>query len=177
MINTRDEINLLLKPNSVGCELGVFEGEFSEILLSEDKFSKLYLVDLFDGIVESGDKSGNNIKSKNSLDLLNSVLNKFVNKQCVEIVKKDSVSFLESFPDNYFDFIYIDTSHQYEHTKRELNTSLRKIKKDGIIAGHDYNRYRFDGVVRAVDEFSKENNLKLNLTCLDTLETFYFINE
>lgn len=175
MINTRDEINLLLKPNSVGCELGVFEGEFSEILLKEDKFFKLYLVDLFDGIVESGDKSGNNVKYKNSIDLLNTVSNKFSHKKCVEIVKKDSVSFLESFPDNYFDFIYIDTSHQYEHTKKELNVSLRKIKKYGIIAGHDYNKYKFDGVVRAVDEFSKENDLKLNLTCLDILETFYFI--
>jgi hypothetical protein len=174
MINTRDEINLLLKPNSIGCELGVFEGEFSEILLSENKFFKLYLVDLFDGMVESGDKSGNNIKYKNSIDLLDTVINKFSNKECVEIVKKDSVSFLESFPDNYFDFIYIDTSHQYEHTKKELNTSLRKIKKAGIIAGHDYNKYRFEGVVRAVDEFSKENNLNLNLTCLDILETFYF---
>jgi hypothetical protein len=174
MINTRDEINLLLKPNSIGCELGVFEGEFSEILLSENKFFKLYLVDLFDGMVESGDKSGNNIKYKKSIDLLDTVINKFSNKECVEIVKKDSVSFLESFPDNYFDFIYIDTSHQYEHTKKELNTSLRKIKKAGIIAGHDYNKYRFEGVVRAVDEFSKENNLNLNLTCLDILETFYF---
>jgi hypothetical protein len=174
MISTRDEINLLLKPNSIGCELGVFEGEFSEILLSQNKFSKLYLVDLFDGMVESGDKSGNNVRCKNSIDLLNAVSNKFSNRECVEIVKKDSVSFLESFPDNYFDFIYIDTSHQYEHTKIELNASLRKIKKDGIIAGHDYNRYRFDGVVRAVDEFSKENNLKLNLTYLDILETFFF---
>jgi hypothetical protein len=175
MINTRDEINLLLRSNSVGCELGVFEGEFSEILLKENKFSKLYLVDLFEGIVESGDKSGNNIKYKNSIELLNTVKNKFSNKDCVEIVKKDSVSFLKSFPDNYFDFIYIDTSHQYEHTKNELNISLRKIKKSGIIAGHDYNPYRFAGVVSAVDEFSKENNLKLNLTKLDTLETFYFI--
>lgn len=174
MISTRDEINLLLKTNSIGCELGVFEGEFSEILLKENKFSKLYLVDLFDGMVESGDKSGNNVRYKNSADLLNTVSNKFLNKQCVEIVKKDSVSFLESFPDNYFDFIYIDTSHQYEHTKKELNISLRKIKESGIIAGHDYNKYRFDGVVRAVDEFSEENNLKLNLTSLDVLETFYF---
>ena len=86
----------------------------------------------------------------------------------------DSVQFLESFPDNYFDFIYIDTSHQYEHTKNELNLSLRKIKNSGIIAGHDYNLDRFEEVVRAVDEFSKKNNLKLNLTSQDFLETFYF---
>jgi hypothetical protein len=175
MINTRDQISEILRDNIIGCELGVFEGEFSSILLNSNKFKKLYLVDLFDGTIESGDKSGNFIKYKLGDELMNTVVNKFKNLSNIEIVKRDSVSFLQNFPDNYFDFIYIDTSHQYEHTKLELNLSLKKIKKNGIISGHDYNRYRFDGVVRAVDEFSKENNLKLNLTNLDVLETFYFI--
>lgn len=175
MINTRDQISNILNDDIVGCELGVFEGEFSDILLKTNKFKKLYLVDLFEGTIESGDKNGNNIKYRSGDDLLKLVSSKFVNETSIEIVKRDSVSFLQHFPDNYFNFIYIDTSHQYEHTKIELNLSLKKIKKGGIISGHDYNKYRFDGVVRAVDEFSKENNLKLNLTSLDILETFYFI--
>ena len=175
MINTRDQISELLSYNIIGCELGVFEGEFSNLLLKTNKFKKLYLVDLFEGIIDSGDKYGNNIVYRSGDDLLKLVSNKFENETSIEIVKKDSISFLQHFPDNYFDFIYIDTSHQYEHTKIELNLSLNKIKKGGIISGHDYNKYRFEGVVRAVDEFSKENNLKLNLTSLDILETFYFI--
>lgn len=175
MIQSRDNIDLILKQNSIGCELGVFEGEFSEILLNSKKFSKLYLVDLFSGTIESGDKTGNNIKYKNGNDLLNTVTAKFSNHESIEIAKSDSISFLKSFKDNYFDFIYIDTSHQYEHTKNELEISLKKIKSQGVIAGHDYNKYRFNGVVRAVDEFSKENNFKLNLTSSDVLETFYFI--
>ena len=174
MIDTRDKIGEILNNNTIGCELGVFEGEFSEILLKTNKFSKLYLVDLFEGIVESGDKSGNNIKHISGDNLLRTVSNKFLNNPYVEIVKKDSVSFLENFPDNFFDFIYIDTSHQYEHTKIELNISFKKVKNKGLICGHDYNKDRFHEVVIAVDEFSKDKNLKLNLTSLDILETFYF---
>ncbi len=177
MITTRDEINLILKENSIGCELGVFKGEFSEILLKTNKFSKLYLVDLFSGIIESGDKYGNNVEFRSGEDLYNIVSNKFSEIASIEVVKKDSVSFLQSFPDNYFDFIYIDTTHQYEQTKIELITSLKKIKRSGIISGHDYNIHRFYEVVKAVDEFASEFNLKLNLTSKDNLETFYFINE
>lgn len=174
MIQSRDNIHLIIKEDSIGCELGVFEGEFSELLLRSKKFTKLYLVDLFDGIIESGDKKGNNIKYQSGENLFNIVNKKFVNEKVIEIVKSDSISFLNSFPDNYFDFIYIDTSHQYEHTKNELKISLKKIKNKGIISGHDYNKNMFAGVVKAVDEFSKDNYIKFNLTSLDELETFYF---
>jgi hypothetical protein len=177
MIQSRNEIGLILKNDIVGCELGVFEGSFSEILLSTNKFKRLYLVDLFEGEINSGDTSGNNIVYKDGQKLQKTVSEKFKNEKRIEVVKKDSVSFLNAFPDNFFDFVYIDTSHKYEQTKAELKACLNKVKKSGIIAGHDYNAHRFSGVVKAVDEFASQNNLKLNLTTCDGLETFYFINE
>lgn len=175
MINTRDKISEILKYDTIGCELGVFEGDFSNLLIKTNKFKKLYLVDLFDGLVQSGDKNGNNIKYIHGHELLNIVSNKFKNENRIEIIKQDSISFLNSFPDNFFDFIYIDTTHQYEHTKNELFLSLKKIKKGGIISGHDYNEIHFAGVFNAVNEFAEKNNLVLNITNSDILETFYFI--
>ena len=174
MITTRDEITKILNQDIVGCELGVFEGEFSNILLNTNKFKKLYLVDMFTGMIDSGDKNGNNVKYKNGEDLLKEVTFKFKNNKNIEVVKSDSLKFLSNFENHFFDFIYIDTSHQYEHTKNELNLSLKKIKPGGIISGHDYNKTHFKGVVDAVDEFSKENKLELHLTTSDFLETFYF---
>jgi hypothetical protein len=42
------------------CEVGVFEGEFSEFILNEINPSELHLIDLFDGLSHSGDKDGKN---------------------------------------------------------------------------------------------------------------------
>lgn len=177
MIKSRFNISDILPNNIIGCELGVFEGDFSEVLINTEKFSKLYLVDLFDGLVESGDTHGNNVKVKSGLELQESVINRFLKDDRVVISKNDSISFLSFFDDEYFDFVYIDTSHQYEHTKAELELAFKKVKTGGIIAGHDYNEYQFHGVVLAVNEFSLVKNLPINLTSEDKLETFYFFKK
>jgi hypothetical protein len=66
---------------------------------------------------------------------------------------------LERFDDGYFDWVYIDTNHTYITTAKELEISQRKVKRGGIIAGHDYtigiwsgSASRF-GVIEAVHEF------------------------
>lgn len=54
------------------------------------------------------------------------------------------------FPDEYFDFIFLDTSHEYEMTKVEILLWYRKLKIGGILAGHD--AMGIEGVGRAVIE-------------------------
>jgi len=49
------------------------------------------------------------------------------------------------------DFIFIDAMHDYYSIKRDIEHALTLTTK-GIIAGHDYST-KFEGVMRAVDEF------------------------
>lgn len=44
---------------------------------------------------------------------------------------------LVNFPDNYFDFIFIDGNHYCEPVYDDVSISLRKLKRRGILAGHD----------------------------------------
>jgi hypothetical protein len=159
MINTRDEICTLLNKDSIGCEIGVFEGEFSSILFSSNKFKQLYLVDTFTGIA-----SNNNVVYQDASVLEEKVKNKFIEYNEIIIQKQDSISFLKSMPDNFFDFIYIDTVHSYELTILELEASYRCIKNLGLICGHDYTETFFPGVVKAVNEFCLNHNLSYNVT-------------
>jgi len=78
------------------------------------------------------------------------------------------------FDDETLDFVYIDASHAYGSVRADCNAWWKKVRIGGVLCGHDY---RLDwltgdratpafknahGVVTAVDEFVKLNNLKLN---------------
>lgn len=158
MINTRNQIISLLNENSVGCELGVFEGDFSEILTQSNKFTKLFLVDLFGGTASNFGKVYNDASV-----LENHVKNRFKEYSYVEVIKNDSLSFLKSIADNSLDFIYIDTVHSYDQTKLELEESYRTVKNGGLICGHDYCEM-FRGVIQSVQEFISQYSLPLIIT-------------
>lgn len=157
-IINRNHITDLLRPNSIGCELGVFEGDFSETLLNSGKFSNLYLVDIFNG------QASNFGKTYADASVLKTfVTNKFTNNSIITIIQQDSISFLKN-TNIKFDFIYIDTIHSYDFLTKELIESYRCINDNGYICGHDYSEKNFPGVVRAVQEFCTTKNLVYNIT-------------
>lgn len=49
------------------------------------------------------------------------------------------------------DFVYIDGMHTYDQVKKDIINYLPKIKKGGVIAGHDYHP-AWSGVMEAVHE-------------------------
>lgn len=157
--NRNDMINFYLKKNMIGCELGVFQGKFSNNILLTDP-SKLYLVDTFNGVHTSGDENGNNMTTVNLSEYKFILKEKYKNDERVEIVQNFSQNFLMSLEDNYLDFCYIDADHSYEAVFSDLGLSLLKVKNGGFIMGHDYTP-RFLGVIKAVDEFCEKNNLNV----------------
>lgn len=42
------------------------------------------------------------------------------------------------FADESLDYVYIDGNHAYDYVKLDLETWYPKLKKGGILAGHDY---------------------------------------
>jgi hypothetical protein len=124
----------------------------------------LYLVDLFNGIQESGDKDGNNIIKINLKQSKINLMNIYKNDNRVNIVQNSTVDFLNSKSDNYFNYAYIDADHSYEAVKNDLQKCYQKVKNGGFIMGHDYITPRFDGVVRAVNEFCQSTGL-----CIEAL--------
>jgi predicted O-methyltransferase YrrM len=80
------------------------------------------------------------------------VANRYPDKIEFRIDTSQNVSL--TIPDGFADAIYIDSDHHYEFTRDEIARWLPKIRKGGIIAGHDYiERPEFGfGVIRAVNE-------------------------
>ena len=78
-----------------------------------------------------------------------------------------STGVLEKFPNEYFDWIYIDGNHLYEYVKKDLELSFQKVKSGGYIAGDDYTDGGWweGGVKKAVDEFSNNQAIRLVEIC------------
>jgi hypothetical protein len=81
----------------------------------------------------------------------------------IKPIRKTSKEASKDFPDNFFDFIFIDAGHDYDSVKEDIDLWFPKLKNRGIFAGHDYD-VGWAGVVKAVDEWSLSQNKKIFIT-------------
>lgn len=126
-------INMLPK-NIEMIELGTWSGEGLSHFMSSGKIKKCHCVDMWvDHYAEQCVDTyvghyGNVIKHKGK-----------------------TADMHGGFCDNSVDFVYIDADHSYEGVLEDITNYLPKIKKGGIIGGHDYAGW-YPGVIQAVDE-------------------------
>ncbi len=137
------------------CEIGVDTGIFSESILDVCTPEELHLVDPW---LSDRFEAGYQL-----------VTDKFaaqISSGQVKIHRGTSEQILPQLPDNYFDWMYIDSVHDYHITAKELIISASKVKEGGIIAGHDYAVGNVVsgicyGVINAVHEFIVRENWEI----------------
>jgi hypothetical protein len=168
----REEVLELLPKESIGAELGVYKGEFSKHILQIAKPCELHLVDVW--WLEYGEHYPNwgpysdygELKTKDAYDQTIRVVERYgAGKNIVVHVGYD-LDYLGSLPDGYFDWTYVDTSHEYEHSKVELEALRTKVKQGGLVTGddwHDDPNHIHYGLARAVKEFCAENGWEIVL--------------
>lgn len=81
----------------------------------------------------------------------------------LHIIKLDSVRAAGLFWDDFFDLVYIDADHQYDAVTADLKAWLPKVRRGGVLVGHDYmNRIRHNHQVKpAVTDFFGEGNFEV----------------
>jgi predicted O-methyltransferase YrrM len=142
-----DLVNFTELQNMKMLEVGSYLGESSQIFLNTNKFQEIICLDMWKGDYDERDYASINMAGVESEFL------KFANqnKHIIKVCKNDSKNIPHLFPDEYFDFIYIDANHSYESVKLDILNCMPKIKNGGFIAGHDYTNGLIE-VVKAVDE-------------------------
>ena len=86
------------------------------------------------------------IKKGFDLNMRDSNLDDFVE---VRHMKSEEAALLEQ--DESLDLVFIDADHTYEGCKKDIDLWWPKLKKGGVMLGHDYGPH-FEGVVKAVNE-------------------------
>jgi hypothetical protein len=69
------------------------------------------------------------------------------------LVRQRSIDAAPQFADGEFDFVYIDGNHDFDYVMLDLILWTPKVRKGGIVAGHDYYHFGQAGVIPAVDAY------------------------
>lgn len=130
----RDDFAVFLSENGykTGAEIGVNKGEYGRVLCKVGL--KMYGVDCWENYV--GYKRVGTYKSSYEEACEN------LKRLDYTIIKKYSMDALKDFEDNSLDFVYIDANHTLPYVCMDIFGWERKVRKGGIISGHDYANIR-----------------------------------
>jgi cephalosporin hydroxylase len=169
---TREDIfNLIKNQNPTIAEIGVEHGGFVDLYYKDN-----YIIHLIDMWQTEGNDFYFSQKPNQVENGYNEVVKKYKDKKNVNIVKSKSIDAANRYEDNFFDLVYIDADHSYEAVLQDITYWFPKVKKGGIISGHDFdvptsNQYYANfGVGKAVREFFKDN---FNLTNEEAYKSWY----
>jgi hypothetical protein len=132
VLSSRVDLISLLPRHGVVAEIGVKKGKLAAEILRVAQPTTLHLVD------KAPDQIGARFDSE-------------ISAGRVILHGGMSTEVLAALPEGLFDWVYLDTSHTYEDTRRELDECARVVKGTGYIAGHDF-CFPY-GVIAAVYDF------------------------
>jgi hypothetical protein len=163
-----DEMVARAGDGAVFVEVGAYLGRSTAYLASRIKASgkkiRLYVVDTWDGWLYD------DYQPENAPVEVRDVFWHFIHHMrraevdhllCPLRMASDQAAAL--FAEGTLDFVFIDANHAYEAVKQDLVCWFPRVKRRGILAGHDYLNEDFPGVRRAVDEFCSDLELPLQV--------------
>lgn len=165
-------------------EVGTFRGDFARQIIDTSKVKELNLIDPW----KHQDDLGYPLDLTNVSDghhevVFGSVLARFskeINRGQVILHRGLSHDVVNKFPDEYFDWVYIDANHTFESVLSDLRLFSKKTKEDGFICGDDFDNHinaqkKNFGVVRAVNEFIEETGYRLVALFLDSCSSYVIV--
>jgi len=144
----REFVNAL-PDNSTFVEVGSWKGRsisfFVVEVINSGKHIDCFSVDTWKGSAEHQQET--NVMNDTLYDLFLS--NTKPIQDHFTPIRKPSVEASKDFEDESIEIVFIDADHEYEPVKADIAAWLPKVRKGGLIAGHDY---LLPSTKKAVDE-------------------------
>lgn len=166
----REVLPLFLNDNhwlGKGAEVGVQKGLFSEIILTYWKGEVLYSIDPWKEFEETLYPDNANVSQAEQDAIYQEAVDRLSPfGERSRILRKTSEEASKAFEAESLDFVYIDAQHTYQAVSRDIRLWYPKIKKGGLICGHDYIPdsifwYGIFGVQSAVNQFAANRGLEV----------------
>lgn len=125
-------------------EIGVCAGKNAQELHDNFRISDFYLIDWWQSTY-----------SEHVMDWFKETHKRFNEDKRVTIICNNSLNISNLFLDESMDYIYLDGSHNPDHVFAEMVHYFPKVKKGGMLAGHDYRENAPKRVKYAVEKFKR----------------------
>lgn len=139
-----------------GAEVGVERGLFSKVFCETIPKIELLLVDTW--------AVGEDMMSKEVGQALADRRYRQAQRRLkgynVKFLKGKSMDMVRDIPYESLDFVYIDAAHDFDNVVMDIVEWTKRVRKGGLIAGHDYYKFREAGVIEAVDAYIKCHRLR-----------------
>lgn len=152
-----DVYDFLIEKTPIGgtiLELGAWLGKSSSYLADNAGDRTVIIVDSWKG---SPNELGSTHRLATMTDIYEIFKENMGDRKYIPI-RGESKDVCGNFDDEVLDVVFIDATHTYEAVKDDINIWLPKVKKGGILAGHDYEPAH-PGVVKAVDELLPDKEI------------------
>lgn len=161
---SREQMLHSLPKESIVAEVGTQYGEFAEKIILATEPKKFHIIDIDLSLLSASMNERPAIKAG-------------IDNGSVELHRGDSSTVIETFPDSYFDWIYIDGDHSYDGVKKDIEKAYPKVKENGLLVFNDYTHWSpFEmipyGIPRAVNEFCIANHWEIIFLALDSFLTY-----
>jgi predicted O-methyltransferase YrrM len=117
-----------------GAEIGVYKGEYAEIL--QRGIPNLHLLCVDRWAPYRSKKTGLTI-FKSAVAAYQEARQRLTGYDC-SFMKMSSLEAAALIPDGSLDFVYIDADHWFTAVIDDLRAWIPKVRKGGVIAGHDF---------------------------------------
>jgi hypothetical protein len=142
---------------NVGAEVGVWEGEHAEILCKANPNLRLYGIDCW--VPYKGIRDYHTYSYQPAYEKAMKTMAPY---NCV-FIRKFSMDAVKDFDDKSLDFVYIDANHGFRYVIDDIAEWSRKVKRGGIIFGHDFHksigRWQLQQVYYAVGSYAYANRI------------------
>ena len=136
----------VLALNGPAAELGVYHGGFSRHNLINGQFEKYYMIDAWN-FRANQTTNGKRSYDKNEVDqsihdrdyaIAVNATAPWIKSGVAVPMRMYAEAAVLTFPDNHFDFIYVDGGHEFPQVTRDLHAWWPKLKPGGMFAGDDF---------------------------------------
>ncbi len=162
----------------VGVEIGVYEGWFSNYLLTYWRGRRLISIDPWRALGDEYQDACN--REQPIMDQFYHRAQQLLRNhgERSEIWRMTSREAACRLGDEALDFVYIDAQHHFEAVREDLELWHPKVRSGGLLAGHDYMDGDFAfgrfGVKSAVDQFAQKHHVRIELTRENNSPSWFF---
>jgi hypothetical protein len=175
VLPVREELpHLLNRRGLLGCavEVGVKQGEFSEMLLRHWRGRHLISVDPWQAAPAADYDDVANVQQSEHDAFYAETLQRLAQfGERSTVWRMTGAAAAERIPHHCLDFVYLDARHDEASVREDLGHWFPKVRPGGIIAGHDYLDGQIPagdfGVKSAVDRFFAAQQLRVQATWAD----------